>query len=271
MTPQTIPYQEHIEEVNTLKIQKAQLEAELNWYREQFKRLQQQKYGSKSEKVPAEQLSLFNDAELEADESIEEPTYEEITYQRKKGTRKSKDELLKDLPVEVIEYPLEEEERLCPKGHGPMRVIGKEVTREIAVIPAKTYVIEHVQYKYACEPCQVHDIETPVKKAPKPKRAIPGSMASASLIAYIIDQKYTMGMPLYRQEQQFQRQGIHLSRQNLANWVMKAADWFKVIYDRMHEYLLKEEILHADETTVRKQPQNRICGYIGQGNILPIP
>src|SRR5690625_2627762 len=109
MTPQTIPYQELIEEVNTLKIQKAQLEVELNWYREQFKRLQQQKYGSKSEKVPAEQLSLFNDAELEADESIEEPTYEEITYQRKKGTRKSKDELLKDLPVEVIEYTLEEE------------------------------------------------------------------------------------------------------------------------------------------------------------------
>lgn len=251
MASQMISYQEHIEEVNTLKLQLAQVEAELNWYREQFKLLQRQKYSAKSEKVPKEQLSLFNEAEFESDESVEEPTYEEITYQRKKGKRRSQEELIKNLPVEVIEYTLEEEERLCPKGHGPMRVIGKEVTREIAVIPAKTYVIEHVQYKYACEPCQVHGIDTPVKAAPKPKRAIPGSIASSSLIAHIIDQKYTMGMPLYRQEQQFQRQGVRLSRQNLANWVIKASEWFDVIYKRLHEYLLKEEILHADETTVQ--------------------
>lgn len=105
-----------------------------------------------------------------------------------------------------------------------MRVIGKDVTREIAIIPAKTYVTEHVQYKYACEPCQSHDIETPIKVAHKPKRAIPGSMASSSLIAHIIDQKYTMGMPLYRQEQELHRQGFTLSRQNLANWVMRAAE-----------------------------------------------
>ena len=58
-------------------------------------------------------------------------------------------------------------------------------------------------------------------------------------------------MPLYRQEQQFQRQGVRLSRQNLANWVIKASEWFDVIYKRLHEYLLKEEILHADETTVQ--------------------
>lgn len=90
--------------------------------------------------------------------------------------RRSQEELIKNLPVEVIEYTLEEEERLCPKGHDPMSVIGKEVTREITVIPAKTYVIEHVQYKYACEPCQVHGIDTPVKAAPKPKRAIPESI-----------------------------------------------------------------------------------------------
>lgn len=77
MTHQTEALNELVEEVNTLKLQKAQLEAELNQYHEQFERLQQQKYGSKSEKVPAEKLSLFNDVELVADESIEEPTYED--------------------------------------------------------------------------------------------------------------------------------------------------------------------------------------------------
>lgn len=53
-----------------------------------------------------------------------------------------------------------------------MRVTGKEVTREIAVIPVETYMIEHVQYKYTCESCQVYGIDSPVKAVPKSKRAI---------------------------------------------------------------------------------------------------
>ena len=64
-------------------------------------------------------------------------------------------------------------------------------------------------------------------------------------------------MPLYRQEKQFSRLGIDLSRQTMANWLLNAADpWLKIIYDRMHEYLLKRDILHADETTLQvlKEP-----------------
>ena len=61
---------------------------------------------------------------------------------------------MKNLPVETIEYRLEEDERLCPHGHGPMAEIGKEITREIAIRPAQTYVVEHVVYKYACKPCE---------------------------------------------------------------------------------------------------------------------
>lgn len=54
---------------------------------------------------------------------------------------------------------------MCPKGHEEMKVIGQEVTREIAIIPAQVYVIEHVQYKYACETCEKEGIETKAKKS----------------------------------------------------------------------------------------------------------
>lgn len=71
-------------------------------------------------------------------------------------------------------------------------------------------------------------------------------------MAYIMSQKYVESMPLYRQEQQFARLGVELSRQTLANWMLHGADkWLHLLYNRMHEYLLKQEILHADETVLQ--------------------
>lgn len=67
-----------------------------------------------------------------------------------------------------------------------------------------------------------------------------------------MNQKYVEGMPLYRQEQQFARLGIELSRQTLANWMLYGAnEWLTPLYDRMHHHLLKQDILHADETTLQ--------------------
>ncbi|AFV10867.1 putative IS66-like transposase [Thermacetogenium phaeum DSM 12270] len=71
-------------------------------------------------------------------------------------------------------------------------------------------------------------------------------------MAYIMTQKYGAGLPLYRQEQQFKSLGIDLSRQTMANWVLHGANtYLTLIYDRLHEHLLKRDILHADETTLQ--------------------
>ena len=210
-------------------------------------------FGTKSEKFEPEQPNLFNEVEELCDEAVTEPTYEEVTYKRRKEKR-SKEELLKDLPIETIEYTLDEPDRLCPYGHGPLRVIGKEVTREVVVKPAQYFVREHVVYKYACKPCEVAgnpDNKTPILAAPKPKRALPGSMASSSLVAYVIDQKYTYGMSLYRQEQQFERNGLQISRQTLANWVIKAANLCEPLYDHMHNRFQTVAVAMADETPVQ--------------------
>jgi hypothetical protein len=71
-------------------------------------------------------------------------------------------------------------------------------------------------------------------------------------MAYIMHRKYCEAVPLYRQEQQFINFGIQLSRQNLANWVMHGANnWLKLLYNRLHTYLVKEPVIHADETTMQ--------------------
>ena len=68
--------------------------------------------------------------------------------------------------------------------------------------------------------------------------------------AEIIKQKYSMGVPLYRQEQQFRQMQINLTRQTMANWIIAASKLIKPIYEYMHDQLKEAEIIHADETTL---------------------
>ena len=62
---------------------------------------------------------------------------------------------------------------------------------------------------------------------------------------------------MYRLEQEFNRQGLKLSRQTMANWLLKASEkWLQPVYDVLHEQLCREPVLHADETTLQvlKEP-----------------
>ena len=96
------------------------------------------------------------------------------------------------------------------------------------------------------------------KKKPRKRRSgsiddvIPGSFASPSAIAHLAVQKYVMYSPLYRLEQEFDRQGLKLSRQTMSNWLLKATeDWLQPIYDVLHRRLCQEKVLHGDETTLQ--------------------
>lgn len=61
-------------------------------------------------------------------------------------------------------------------------------------------------------------------------------------------QKYVMHSPLYRLQQEFERQGLKLSRQTMSNWLLSVSDtWLKPIYDELHRKLCQENVLHGDE------------------------
>jgi transposase len=228
-----------------------ELSAKLNWYEEQFKLNQQKRFGASSEKTDPDQLSIFNEAEKEFRPEKEEPTVEEITYKRKrrKGLNKKSFE---DLPVERIEYTLPEEEKNCPSCNNHLHEMSKEIRRELKVIPAQVKIVEHVKNIYACRDCEKEDITTPIITAKMPNPVLAGSFVSPSLMAHIMHRKYSEAIPLYRQEKGFQNFGIELSRQNLANWIIHGANtWLKPLYDRMHDALLEESVLHADETTMQ--------------------
>jgi len=122
----------------------------------------------------------------------------------------------------------------------------------LVLIPAKAVLRRDVYYTYACERCQKNDITTPIAKAPKEPAVIPGGFASPEAIAHIMTQKFVMAAPLYRQEQEWARQGLKLSRQTMSNWVLRAAeDWLSPVHEELHRQLVKRDVLHADETTLQ--------------------
>ena len=165
--------------------------------------------------------------------------------------------MIKDLPVETIEYRLPQEKQVCSCCGNSLHEMSTEIRQELKIIPAQVKVVKHVRYVYSCRHCEKNEINTPIVTAPMPAPVLKGSLVSPSIMAYIMSEKYVDSFPLYRQEQQYARLGIQLSRQTLANWLLYGANkWLKLLYDRMHYHLLQREILHADETTLQvlKEP-----------------
>lgn len=72
-------------------------------------------------------------------------------------------------------------------------------------------MVRHVRHVYSCRRCEREGTSTPVVTAKAPSPVIPGSLASPSAVAYIMNAKYVDGLPLYRQEQQWSRLGVEIS------------------------------------------------------------
>lgn len=236
-----------------LEKEKSESEAKISWLQEQLRLHQSKRFGVSSEKgIPGQlELTLFNEVEQEADLASPEPTVETITYRRKKK-RGQRQLMLENLPVETIDYRLSDEEQVCSCCGGNLHEMSTEVRQELKYIPAEVKVVKHVRHVYSCRHCEQEAIETPIQTAPMPKPVIAGSLASPSMLAHIMSQKYVEGLPIYRQEKHLHRLGITLSRQTMANWMMYGADrWLSKLYSRMHQLLVKLDIVCADETTLQ--------------------
>lgn len=234
------------------------LEAENQWLKEQFKLARHRQFGSSSEKSSAllQAELVFNEAEAILDSAPALAESETITRTRKRKQVGHREEMLAELPIEVIEHRLPEEEQVCTQCGGPMHEMSTQTREEIVIVPAQVKVNRHVRYVYGCRHCDKNEMDTPIVTAPAPKALIPKSLASASAVAYIMSQKFVEAMPLYRIEKHFERLGIELPRQILSNWVIKGGEMLEVVYDRMHEMLLDLDILHADESELQvlKEP-----------------
>ena len=260
--------QEYLTKIHTQEAVIEQLKKELELHSKQNDLLQQQvnslteiliqmrkdKFGSKSEKTKVldNQLNFFNEPELCADLKETEP----IVKIGKKGVsvraRKVREEALKDLPIEVHEYDLPDNEMTCPQCSHTLKKIGSQFVRNIIkYIPAQIAVERLMQNSYECPCCK--GTEHPfIRKATVPVSFMPHSLASAGSVAEVITQKYVNSVPLYRQEEIWKNLGIELSRATMSNWVIYGAEnYLMPIVDLLKDKLLTRDLMHIDETTTQ--------------------
>lgn len=199
------------------------------------------------------QQSLFDLLDEHPEPVKLEPEKEETitvpAHSRKKSGRKP---LPDSLPREEVIHDIPEEEKVCACGCQLTR-IGEETSEQLHVERPKFKVIVNVRPKYACKQCEgTADENSPaVKIAPVPPQIIPKSFATAALLAYIIIAKFIDALPLYRQENQFSRLGIDLSRATMANWMIRVADRCQPLMPLLRQEIRSGPLINADETTLQ--------------------
>ena len=231
---------------------------------EQMADLKRHRFGRSSEKHEAEdqisfmevdgKIVFFNESEaVAAEESTEEP--EGVSRTRPKKKQGKREEDLDGIPVVVVEHSMTDEELEDKFGKEGWKQLPDEVYRRYSFTPAKIEVEEHHVKVYAGKETEG------VIKAPHPQTLLRGSLVSPSLEAAVMNAKYVNAVPLYRQEQEFERYGLHISRQNMANWTIQCADrYLAVLYDYLHEKLYGYHVLQADETPVLVNKDGRPAG-----------
>ena len=192
------------------------------------------------------QLPLFDMPEPEV-----EPEPEQVdipSHQRRKPGRKK---LPENLPRETIVHDIAEQDKICGCG-ASLTCIGEDICEKLDIIPAVIRVIRHVRPKYSCKNCDGLDTEGPVVKiAPPPKQILTKSLATAGLLAYILTAKFCDALPFYRQERQFDRIGVEISRANMCNWAMKVAAVCQPVLVLLKQEIRSGPLINIDETTVQ--------------------
>ncbi len=228
---------------------------------EKFKRMI---FASKSEKKHVgydnpQQLTLadlFNEAELETNPNVQEPTQETVVegYHRvKAGSKKKKasyEELYDKLPSRDMLCSLAEEDKICPKCGSLMDRVGWEYVRtELEIIPPQIRLVKIYQERVRCKECFDMTGSASFALAPVPSPLMEHSIASPTTVAYVMYQKYVNSMPLYRQEQEWNQLGAPIRRATLANWCIYCGmTYMKPVYEAMKKHLLERITTCADET-----------------------
>jgi transposase len=154
-------------------------------------------------------------------------------------------ELPAHLPRQEQRHELPESQRLCPCCGLPMQPIGEDVSEVLECEPARLYVIRHIYPQYACP-----QHKQGVVAAPAEPKLVEGGRFGFGVAAEVLNNKFALHLPLYRQQDQLASAGVELSRSTLCDIVRAAAERLAPLAERMRQLVLQSELLWTDDTPV---------------------
>ena len=201
------------------------------------------------------EIVFFNEAEAVCDLDAPEPDSLEPQQPKKKKQAGKREADLAGLPVRRIDHYLSEKELAAEFGEKGWKQLPDAISRCYRFVPAKVELEEHHIGVYSSK------TDDRMVKAPHPKKLLPGSLVSPSLAAAVLNGKYVNAVPLYRLEKEFERYGLAITRQNMANWAIRLGEsCFGPLYDYLHTLLYRYPVIQADETPVLVNKDGRPAG-----------
>ena len=258
------------------------LETDYENLMEQICLANQQRFGRHTEKLEdiAGQLSFFNEAEANCDETALEPTIEEAVEgmlqkprrPKKKGQR---EEDLRDFPQEEVPHDVSQKQLTDTYGEGNYKSMPDEIFWQLRFEPAKWIAEKHIVKVYVGTD-GLHQDE--FLRGDHPATLFRGSIATPSLEAAIINTKYVNCNPLDRISREFQTNGLNLSKQTMSNWTVWSAErYFLPVYNLMKQQQLAAHVNQSDETPVEVIHDGRSAGSQNYmwvhitGELSPVP
>ena len=235
--------------LRTVLLQQGELAAENDKMRLLIQRLTRHQFGRRSEQLTPDQLQLALE-ELEQTIAANQAGQDAVAAAaglvrkpRAEAPARNNSALPAHLPrYEVV---VDVEDRACPCCGHALHAIGELRTEQLDMVPSQLRVRVIRRPRYACQAC-----EGAVVVAPAPDRPIDGGMPTEALVAHVVVSKYADSLPLYRQAQMLERQGIRLDRSTLANWVGRTCWWLTPLYELMLSTVLASPKVFADDTTL---------------------
>jgi transposase len=202
--------------------------------------LRRHRFGSRSEAI--DQLELTLEEEEIARAAVMPPVEDDKANQTNGEKRKPRRKPLPD--------HLHRNEQVLSPGAacnacgGSLKTLGEDVTEELEYVPGRFVVNRIVRPRMACSCCEQ------ICQAPLPSRPIEKGRPGAGLLAHVLVNKFSDHLPLYRQSQIFEREGIDLDRSTLADWVGKATALLEPLADAIQRHVLSGQAIFADDTPV---------------------
>lgn len=231
--------------------------------KERIQQFLRRRYGPKGDRFAEGQLALFaelfGEGEPEKPDPVagEAPDVEEPGGPTPKGARSKERKRNKQrqvdyqaLPRKVERHELPEDERVCPITGKRLVEVGVKRVEKIEYQPAELYVQVHEQVEYGLSDEDRRERMAPKMLASLPIQPIDGLLAGPGLLSRVLVAKYVDHLPLHRQEAIFAREGLHIPRQTLCEWVMRAVTLLLPITAALRRRLKSGGMLQCDDTQV---------------------
>lgn len=206
-------------------------------------RLLKDRFGRRSEKIPAAQLTLFLD-DLAAPKDEPEATIPVPAHTRKR-TPHGRKRLPEDLPREHIVLEPPPEQKVCAVCGAEKTCIGHETSEVLDYVPGHFKVLVYERVKLACKPCGGE-----ITIAATGDRPIDGGLPGYGLLTDVLVRKYAEHMPLHRMRASYARLGVDLAVSSLADWVAGGADLLDPLAHAIWARSFTSHAVQADDTGI---------------------